>query len=122
MGFTATALAGTPVWRPVGINPVFRVMRYQEGGWLVPHYDGPFVMDARRQTGMTVVLYLEESPGGGGQLRFLKDDQQDLPAIGRRKIDRLLAGQRPEAAVEQRGPCQGARGNRHQRQQDDVSD
>ena len=71
--------AGTPVWRPVGINPVFRVMRYQEGGWLVPHYDGPFVMDARRQTGMTVVLYLEESPGGGGQLRFLKDDQQYLP-------------------------------------------
>lgn len=68
-----------PVWRPVGINPVFRVMRYQEGGWLVPHYDGPFVMDARRQTGMTVVLYLEESPGGGGQLRFLKDGQQDLP-------------------------------------------
>ncbi len=71
--------AGTPVWRPVGINPVFRVMRYQEGGWLVPHYDGPFVMDARRQTGMTVVLYLEESTGGGGQLRFLKDDQQNLP-------------------------------------------
>lgn len=81
---------GTPLWRPVGINPVFRVMRYERDGWLVPHYDGPFVLDDRRQTGMSVILYLEEAKEGG-QLRFLDDPQQALPLAQRCLDDRTGA-------------------------------
>lgn len=67
------------VWRPVAVNPVFRFMKYQgEGESLVAHYDGPFEVNHRYKSGMTLILYLDLADEGG-QLRFIKDPQSSLP-------------------------------------------
>lgn len=66
-----------PAWRLVGVSPVFRVIAYEQGGLLVPHYDAPFQEDSRRRTGMSVVIYLDQ--GQGGDLRFIRDPQERTP-------------------------------------------
>lgn len=66
-----------PVWRPVGISPVFRFIKYAPGGMLVPHYDSTFVENKRRRTLMSMVVYLSNSPGG--ETRFIRDLQADVP-------------------------------------------
>jgi hypothetical protein len=54
--YTATDWNDHPVWRPVGINPMLRFIRYEKGGALVPHYDAGFdFKDGRRHTLMSVV-------------------------------------------------------------------
>lgn len=70
--------AGSRLWRPVGINPVFRAIAYGPQGQLVPHYDAPFVLDDRRRTGMSLVIYLDQQEQAS-QLRFLVDPQASLP-------------------------------------------
>lgn len=67
----------SPVWRLVGVSPVFRVIAYESGGLLVPHYDAPFQEDPRRRTGMSVVIYLDQ--GQGGELRIIHDPQSSTP-------------------------------------------
>lgn len=66
-----------PAWRLVGVSPVFRVIAYEAGGLLVPHYDAPFHENGRRRTGMSVVIYLDQ--GQGGELRFIRDSQSKAP-------------------------------------------
>jgi hypothetical protein len=63
------------VWRPIGVASVFRAIRYFPGETLVAHYDGPYRFDDRRQTGMSLLIYLEGSGEQGGALRFLRDPQ-----------------------------------------------
>lgn len=70
---------GARVWKPTGVNPVFRAIRYEPGGVLVPHYDGPFELSSRIKTGMSLVIYLDTSDNQGGQLRWIKDPQVQLP-------------------------------------------
>ena len=65
------------VWKIKGINPVFRAMRYENGGWLVPHYDSSFNFSENEKTLYTLVLYLEK--GEGGLLRFIKDPLINIP-------------------------------------------
>ncbi len=66
---------GAVAWRPIGVSSVFRVINYLDGGVLVPHYDSPFLIDGRRRTGMSVVIYIDAAEGG--DLRFVKDNQND---------------------------------------------
>ena len=66
-------------WRLVGINPVFRVIRYDAGGVLVPHYDGPFEASERRRSGMSVVLCIDHDADNGGALRFIVDPLAHTP-------------------------------------------
>ncbi len=83
--FTAADAAGYPVWRAVGVNPALRLIRYSDGGSLIPHYDAAYDFeDGRRRTLMTLILYLSEGiPGKGGHTRFLHDAQRALPATER---------------------------------------
>ncbi|KAH8648806.1 hypothetical protein BGZ60DRAFT_534943 [Tricladium varicosporioides] len=80
-GFTPTDWNGYPVWRPVGINPMLRFIRYEKGGALVPHYDAGFDFgDGKRHTLMSVVITLTPpSQESGGNTRFLLDRQRFLP-------------------------------------------
>jgi len=91
-GWMAQDADGTPVWRPVGVNPVFRGIRYAETGALLAHYDAPQVIDRNHRTLMSVVIYLSDTTKTGGALRFLSDpqalapsDRRDLSDEGGRK-------------------------------------
>ncbi len=67
---------GHPTWRPVGLNPVLRFIRYAPGGTLVPHYDaGHDFGDGRHHTLTSVLISLD----GRGATRFLIDGQRHLP-------------------------------------------
>ncbi len=75
------------VWRPVGINPLLRFIRYRNGGLLVPHYDAPFERGGQR-TLSSLVVYLRLDPGVlGGATRFIRDPQASTPVSGRDLAD-----------------------------------
>lgn len=72
-------LEGT-TWRPVGLNPVLRFIRYAPGGSLVPHYDaGHDFADGLHHTQTSVLISLD----GRGATRFLVDGQRHLPLAWR---------------------------------------
>lgn len=62
-------------WKPVGINPLFRFIKYQEGGNLVPHYDAPYCYHDKKMTRKSLVIYLTDNTEGFTD--FLYDDQLD---------------------------------------------
>lgn len=53
---------------PVGINPLFRVIRYETGGRLIPHYDAPY-----GGSRASLVLYLDGAEDGATE--FVLDDR-----------------------------------------------
>lgn len=61
-------------WEFVGVNPLFRFIRYNEGGLLVPHYDGSYKPSNDYRSLKTLVLYLEGEKGQGST-RFIEDNQ-----------------------------------------------
>lgn len=71
--FSPTDWDGHPVWRPVGVSPLFRYIRYAEGGKLVAHYDETFVQDSNTRTLKSLVIYLTTNDNGA--TRFINDDQ-----------------------------------------------
>lgn len=54
--------------RPVGVNPLFRVIRYEAGGRLIPHYDAPY-----GGSRASLVLYLDGAEDGATE--FVLDDR-----------------------------------------------
>lgn len=78
-GNLATDTDGSSLWRPIGISPLFRYIRYTSGGLLVPHYDAPFVYSAQQRTMMSLVIYLAAEGVTGGETRFIKDAQVKMP-------------------------------------------
>lgn len=62
-----------PGWRPVGVSPLFRFIRYLEGGQLVAHYDATYKESDTRRTLMSLVIYLTTNEHGA--TRFLIDPQ-----------------------------------------------
>jgi hypothetical protein len=85
---TQTDWDGSKKWRPAGVNPLHRFIKYEDGGSLLPHYDAPFIYDHTKRTLMSLVLYIDRSPTIiGGATRYLKDPQKELPATGRNLDD-----------------------------------
>jgi len=79
---------GHPAWRAVGVSPLFRFIRYERGGWLVPHHDaGHDAGDGLHHTLMSVLIYLTAPTSSGGATRFLLDPQRHLPTSERRFAD-----------------------------------
>lgn len=68
-------------WEFIGINPLFRFIKYLDGGELVPHYDAPFIQDEDQRTLVTMVIYLTNNHSG--QTRFINDPQSNLPVSKR---------------------------------------
>ena len=56
-------------WRATGLNERLRLYRYDEGNKFIPHHDGPFRRDAKNQSQLTVLIYLNDA-FEGGQTRF----------------------------------------------------
>ena len=74
-----------PGWTPVGLNSVFRFLRYGPGDYFRPHRDSHFVPevnDARhgRVTSFQSLLLYLDAPDKGGESYF------PLPGLGRAKI------------------------------------
>ncbi len=65
-------------WEPIGVNPLFRFIRYQKDGVLIPHYDAPYQANDDTQTCKSLVIYLT-SNSESGETRFLRDSQEQLP-------------------------------------------
>jgi hypothetical protein len=63
------------IWKPIGINPLFRLMKYKKGSILVPHYDAPYIQSEKEKTLTTIVLYLTTNKSGA--TRFLKDNRKE---------------------------------------------
>jgi len=68
---------GYPVWRPIGVSPLFRYIRYAEGGKLVAHYDETFRQSREIRTLETLVIYLTTNEHGA--TRFIHDEQVGKP-------------------------------------------
>jgi hypothetical protein len=64
-------------WAPVGVSPLFRYIRYAEGGSLVAHYDETFRESDDRRTLMSLVIYLTTNDHGA--TRMIRDPQVGLP-------------------------------------------
>ncbi|MBI4818877.1 MAG: NAD(+) synthase [Deltaproteobacteria bacterium] len=71
-----TDFFGHRVWRAVGLNPVFRFIGYENGGWLVPHYDAGYRFSDDRVSLMSFVVYLTQN--ANASTRFLYEPQRHL--------------------------------------------
>ena len=65
-------------WEFIGVNPLFRFIKYKEGGKLIPHYDAPYIENQEERTLVTMVIYLTNNKSG--KTRFINDPQKDIPA------------------------------------------
>jgi hypothetical protein len=84
------------LWEPVGVSPLLRFIKYEEGGWLVVHYDAPYVQDEETRTLQSFVIYLDQSSTiTGGATRYLVDPQAGVP-ISQRNLDDQKRAAAPE--------------------------
>ncbi len=64
------------VWEPVGVSPLLRFIRYENGGWLVAHYDAPYIQDDNVRTLSSLVIYLDADENiQGGATRYMFDPE-----------------------------------------------
>lgn len=76
------------IWRPVGINPLFRFIKYKNEGSLVAHYDAPFIENNKKRSLMTLVIYLNTvKESNGGSTRFIFDSQKKIEVNERNLAD-----------------------------------
>lgn len=80
--YSSTDFDRHSLWRAVGVSPLFRAIKYEQGGYLVPHYDSSYCYSTSTKTLMSVIIYLTEGEGaedGSGKTRFILDPQRYLP-------------------------------------------
>lgn len=82
--FTPTDTGNSQIWKPVGVADLMRVIRYEPGGMLIPHYDLTHVFNSNRRTLMSLVINLTE---GEGATNFLIEPQSHLPHEARDNSD-----------------------------------
>ena len=70
------------VWKPVGLNDVFKMSRYGAGDAFLPHRDGTFVVNDDVRSVLSLMVYLNDSSTGteggegafsGGETRWFAD-------------------------------------------------
>jgi hypothetical protein len=95
-----TDFDGHELWEPIGVSPLLRFIKYEEGGWLVVHYDAPYVESEDVRTLQSLVVYLEH-PGElhGGATRYLHDPQAHLPVAQRELSDEYRAANEDEVRL-----------------------
>merc|ERR1711972_987077 len=62
-------------WAPEGLNDLFRLCRYEPGGFFLPHYDGAYDANESCCSFMTFMLYLNDD-FEGGTTRFYNNQQR----------------------------------------------
>lgn len=67
--------AKTGVWSPVGLNPCFRVCRYDPGGFFLPHKDGGFEYSVDHLSLKTFMVYLNDDFSGAPTSFYLQSQR-----------------------------------------------
>lgn len=67
-------LDGTSVWKPTGINKLFRALVYGPGEFFKAHYDMPYIESSYAMTFKTIMIYLNV-PKKGGNTNIFYDDE-----------------------------------------------
>lgn len=62
-------------WSATGLNPCFRVCRYEPGGFFQPHHDGGFDYNSEHRSFKTFMLYLNDD-FEGGPTNFYRESQK----------------------------------------------
>lgn len=75
-------------WKAIGVNPLFRFIKYTDNGTLIPHYDSPYVKNTQTRTLKSFVIYLTSGEDGG--TRFLVDPQNGLKVEDRDFSDQFF--------------------------------
>lgn len=108
-GGVPTDTEGHSLWKPVGVNPLLRFIRYPDQGTLVVHYDAPYIESGDRRTLLTLVIYLKRDPETeGGRTRFIVDPQYDLPLEERDLSDWSRNARQDEVRLAVEPPMGGA--------------
>lgn len=88
---------GHSLWEPIGVSPLFRFIKYHDEGWLVVHYDAPYIESDDVRTLQSFVIYLDHSETiTGGATRYLHDPQKDVPVTERVLTDEVRAADEDE--------------------------
>lgn len=86
-------------WEPIGVSPLLRFIKYTEGGWLVVHYDAPYVESDDVRTLQSLVVYLDHNNVTGGATRYLNDPQAHIPVAQRELKDEQRAANEDEVRI-----------------------
>lgn len=86
------------VWRPHGLNEMFRICSYSPGGHFAPHLDGGHVRSPSDASLQTFMLYLNDS-FTGGSTRFFDDSQAAYRSPDARKVIFTYVPRRGDALV-----------------------
>lgn len=78
-GFT-TENAPFSKWKFVGVNPLFRFIKYKQGGSLIPHFDRAFDQGDTR-TLASLVTYFTHTSENNGRTRFIEDDFSNVLVV-----------------------------------------
>ncbi|CAE7381270.1 unnamed protein product, partial [Symbiodinium pilosum] len=68
-------------WKPVGVNPCFRISQYKEGEHFATHCDGMYANDDDECSIYSLILYLNEDYEGG-ELEFTESGKTFRPTAG----------------------------------------
>jgi len=94
-------------WKTIGITPMLRFMRYENGGQHYAHYDAGYIYkDDRYRTLMSFVLYLTTNTDGGAT-RFIKDDAMTNIPVYHRTHEDWIREVKPEEVLAANYPIQG---------------
>jgi len=80
-------------WTPIGLNELFRVCRYQPGGYFLPHHDGGFHRNDEERSIQTCMLYLNDTFEGGPTNFYSESQRHYKPGDS----DKVLHTFRPRA-------------------------
>ncbi len=75
-------------WQPIGVNPLFRLIKYKENCKLIPHYDDSYIKNNDIRTLSSFIIYLTTNETG--KTRFLKDKQINLDLKDRNYKDQFF--------------------------------
>jgi len=80
------------LWRPAGLNPMFRACRYDPGGFFQPHFDGGFDTSKFVRSIKTFMIYLNDDFEGGPTSFYNEDQGHYSPG----RYDNVIYELRPE--------------------------
>merc|ERR1712167_506479 len=78
-------LRGRQRWRAVGLNERFRFLKYEQGDYFAPHFDGCYMRprdndEAPEASHLTMMLYLN-APARGGETKFVLRRDESIGTV-----------------------------------------
>ena len=86
------------VWRPHGLNELFRICKYETGGHFAPHLDGGHTRSGSDSSMQTFMLYLNDG-FEGGNTRFFDESQRAYQPHDATKVVATYLPRRGDALV-----------------------